>query len=121
MLIYVRTTIRNRYLSIFMYMSRPTAPNTTYGWKFNFNRRRNPNITPEKMENIEKAKMTPEQFKRVEHLHMSWYTGAVSGLLGAVGRDMYTKMDRENREAFIQCLDVIEEDSDLKSSAKCLT
>ncbi|KAK0421419.1 hypothetical protein QR680_015228 [Steinernema hermaphroditum] len=98
-----------------------SLPGTGSAWKFNYNRQRNPNITPEKMANIEKAKMTPEVFKRVEHLHMSWYAGAVNGLLGAVGKEIYMKMNRKNRQAFIMCLDIIEEDGDMQSAAKCLT
>ncbi|TKR67427.1 hypothetical protein L596_023582 [Steinernema carpocapsae] len=90
-------------------------------WNFNFKRYPNPNVTPEKMANIEKAKMTEKQFKNVERLHMSWYAGAVSGLLGAVGKELFEKMDKRSKDAFIQCLDVIDDDGDLTSSAKCLT
>ncbi|KAK0421417.1 hypothetical protein QR680_015228 [Steinernema hermaphroditum] len=96
-------------------------PGSTTGWRFNYNRQWNPNITPEKMANIDKAKMSYKQFKRVEHLHISWFADAVNGLLGAVGKEMYMKMDRKNRQAFIVCLDIIEEDGDMRSAAKCLT
>ncbi|TKR70203.1 hypothetical protein L596_022255 [Steinernema carpocapsae] len=71
-----------------------SGDNHVNGWKFDFNRRRNPHMTHEKMENLNKAKMSSDQYKRVEQIHLSWYVQAVNGLLGAVGRELFEKMDQ---------------------------
>ncbi|KAK5971232.1 hypothetical protein GCK32_005259 [Trichostrongylus colubriformis] len=64
--------------------------------------------------------MTEEEFKKVQQLHYGWYVQAVSALLGAMGKELYMKMDRNNRRAFVACLDNIEKEHDLQSGAKCL-
>ena len=40
------------------------------------------------------VKMTPNEVKRVEQLHYGWYTQAISALLGAMGKELYMKMNR---------------------------
>ncbi|KAI6212552.1 hypothetical protein M3Y94_00039500 [Aphelenchoides besseyi] len=77
-------------------------------------------ITPEQMKLIEKAKMDEKQVKRVHNMHVNWYIRAVNSLMGAVGREMFLKMTRVERAAFIRCLDAIEEEHDLEAGARCL-
>ncbi|KAI6198728.1 hypothetical protein M3Y96_00550200 [Aphelenchoides besseyi] len=77
-------------------------------------------ITTEQMKLIEKAKMDEKQVKRVHNMHVNWYIRAVNSLMGAVGREMFLKMTRVERAAFIRCLDAIEEEHDLEAGARCL-
>ncbi|KAK5968728.1 hypothetical protein GCK32_010408 [Trichostrongylus colubriformis] len=78
------------------------------------------NASPSKVENMKKVAMTEKEFKKVQQLHYGWYIQAVSALLGAIGKELYMKMDRNNRRAFVACLDNIDKEHDLQSGAKCL-
>lgn len=40
------------------------------------------------------ARLTPTEVKRAEQLHYGWYIQAVSSLLGAMGKELYRKMDK---------------------------
>uniref|UniRef100_A0A1I7Y446 Sod_Fe_N domain-containing protein n=1 Tax=Steinernema glaseri TaxID=37863 RepID=A0A1I7Y446_9BILA len=46
----------------------------------------------EKLREIEKARLSPEELKKLENLHTTWYLQAVEGLLGAYGRKLYRSM-----------------------------
>ncbi|CAJ0603849.1 unnamed protein product [Cylicocyclus nassatus] len=78
------------------------------------------NVEETKLKNLKNIAMTEKEYKRVQQLHYGWYIQAVSALLGAMGKEMYMKMDRNNRRAFVACLDGIEKEHDLQSGAKCL-
>uniref|UniRef100_A0A1I7TQW3 PBCV-specific basic adaptor domain-containing protein n=2 Tax=Caenorhabditis tropicalis TaxID=1561998 RepID=A0A1I7TQW3_9PELO len=56
----------------------------------------------------------------VQQLHYGWYIQAVSSLLGSVGKQMYMKMKKPQRRAFVACLDSIPKEHDVKAGAKCL-
>ena len=43
---------------------------------------------------IEKVKMNREQIKKITDLHHVWYLQAINTLMGAIGREMYLKMNR---------------------------
>ncbi|EYC42730.1 hypothetical protein Y032_0520g2848 [Ancylostoma ceylanicum] len=77
-------------------------------------------VTPSKLNGIKSLAMTDKEFKRVQQLHYGWYIQAVSALLGAMGKELYMKMDRNNRRAFVACLDNIDKEHDLQSGAQCL-
>ncbi|RCN38585.1 hypothetical protein ANCCAN_15493 [Ancylostoma caninum] len=77
-------------------------------------------ITPSKLNGIKSLAMSDKEFKRVQQLHYGWYIQAVSALLGAMGKELYMKMDRNNRRAFVACLDNIDKEHDLQSGAQCL-
>ncbi|KAI6181236.1 hypothetical protein M3Y98_00807100 [Aphelenchoides besseyi] len=66
-------------------------------------------LDKEKMRAIEKLKMDAKQYKRVENLHLRLYGSAMTGLLGAVGRETYKKLSVE-----------IQKEYDLQSGAKCI-
>ncbi|KAI6216144.1 hypothetical protein M3Y99_01837800 [Aphelenchoides fujianensis] len=77
-------------------------------------------IPADKLKLIEQAKMSEKQAKRVHNMHVNWYIRAVNSLMGAVGREMFLKMSKVERAAFIRCLDAIEEEHDLQAGAQCL-
>ncbi|KIH60715.1 hypothetical protein ANCDUO_09022 [Ancylostoma duodenale] len=77
-------------------------------------------IIPSKLNGIKSLAMSDKEFKRVQQLHYGWYIQAVSALLGAMGKELYMKMDRNNRRAFVACLDNIDKEHDLQSGAQCL-
>ncbi|XGW25431.1 hypothetical protein V3C99_006673 [Haemonchus contortus] len=77
-------------------------------------------VSPSKVESMKKVAMNKEELKRIHQLHYGWYIQAVSALLGAIGKEQYMKMDRNNRRAFVACLDNIDKEHDLQSGAKCL-
>ncbi|KAK6042695.1 hypothetical protein COOONC_19800 [Cooperia oncophora] len=69
---------------------------------------------------MKKVAMSKGEIKKVQQLHYGWYVQAVSALLGAIGKEQYMKMDRNNRRAFVACLDDIDKEHDLQAGAKCL-
>ncbi|WKY07692.1 hypothetical protein Q1695_007286 [Nippostrongylus brasiliensis] len=69
---------------------------------------------------MKRVAMNKAELKKVQQLHYGWYVQAVSALLGAMGKELYMKMDRNNRRAFVACLDNIDKEHDLQSGAKCL-
>ncbi|KAJ1352025.1 hypothetical protein KIN20_008212 [Parelaphostrongylus tenuis] len=77
--------------------------------------------TPQsKINDMKRIAMTEEQYRKVVQLHYGWYVQAVKALLGAVGKELYMKMDRNNRRAFVACLDSIDNEHDLQLGAQCL-
>uniref|UniRef100_A0A158PCN6 Receptor expression-enhancing protein n=1 Tax=Angiostrongylus cantonensis TaxID=6313 RepID=A0A158PCN6_ANGCA len=77
--------------------------------------------TPQsKIDDMKRIAMTEEQYRKVEQLHYGWYVQAVRALLGAVGKELYMKMDRNNRRAFVACLDSIDNEHDLQLGSQCL-
>ncbi|KAI6221060.1 hypothetical protein M3Y95_01000900 [Aphelenchoides besseyi] len=76
-------------------------------------------LDEEKMRAIEKLKMNAKQYKRVENLHLRLYGSAMTGLLGAVGRETYKKLSPERAEKLSSCLENTKE-YDLQSGAKCI-
>ncbi|VDO18727.1 unnamed protein product [Heligmosomoides polygyrus] len=77
-------------------------------------------VTPAKEEIIKRMAMSKKELDKIQQLHYGWYVQAVSALLGAIGKEHYMKMDRNNRRAFVACLDNIDKEHDLQSGAKCL-
>ncbi|CAD6191967.1 unnamed protein product [Caenorhabditis auriculariae] len=73
-----------------------------------------------KFEAMDRVKMDKKQLDRVQQLHYGWYMQAVSAVLGSVGKQMYMKMKRDDRRAFVGCLDAIEAEHDVKAAANCL-
>jgi hypothetical protein len=51
-------------------------------------------ISAQKQQQMEEAQMDPKQYEKVHNMHMGWYIRAMNSLLGAVGREMYLKMER---------------------------
>ncbi|VDM60312.1 unnamed protein product [Angiostrongylus costaricensis] len=70
---------------------------------------------------MKRIAMTEEQYRKVEQLHYGWYVQAVRALLGAVGKELYMKMDRNNRRAFVACLDSIDNEHDLQLGSQFRT
>ncbi|CAJ0603829.1 unnamed protein product [Cylicocyclus nassatus] len=87
---------------------------------FSFNEIAFASVSPSKLEDLKNVAMSEKEFKRVQQLHYSWYIQAIEALLGAMGKELYTKMDRNNRRAFVACLDNIDKEYDLRSGARCL-
>lgn len=77
-------------------------------------------VRPTKEESIKRMAMSKKELDKIQQLHYGWYVQAVSALLGAIGKEHYMKMDRNNRRAFVACLDNIDKEHDLQSGAKCL-
>ncbi|VDP22261.1 unnamed protein product [Heligmosomoides polygyrus] len=77
-------------------------------------------LRPTKEESIKRMAMSKKELDKIQQLHYGWYVQAVSALLGAIGKEHYMKMDRNNRRAFVACLDNIDKEHDLQSGAKCL-
>ncbi|CAD6191966.1 unnamed protein product [Caenorhabditis auriculariae] len=73
-----------------------------------------------KIEAMNRVKMDKKQLDRVQQLHYGWYMQAVSAVLGSVGKQMYMKMKRDERRAFVACLDAIEAEHNVKAAANCL-
>lgn len=73
-----------------------------------------------KLEAMDSMKMNPKEVDKLQQLHYGWYIQAVSSLLGSVGKQMYMKMRKPQRRAFVACLDSIPKEYDVKSGAKCL-
>ncbi|CAI5448754.1 unnamed protein product [Caenorhabditis angaria] len=73
-----------------------------------------------KLNSMNHVKMSDKQINKFQQLHYGWYIQAVSSLLGSVGKQMYMKMKKPERRAFVACLDAIEKEHDVKAGAKCL-
>ncbi|CAI5448755.1 unnamed protein product [Caenorhabditis angaria] len=73
-----------------------------------------------KINSMNHLKMSEKQVEKFKQLHYGWYIQAVSSLLGSVGKQMYMKMKKPERRAFVACLDAIEKEHDVKAGAKCL-
>ncbi|CAO4373137.1 unnamed protein product [Caenorhabditis nigoni] len=73
-----------------------------------------------KLEAMDKMKMNAVEVDKLQQLHYGWYIQAVSSLLGSVGKQMYMKMRKPQRRAFVACLDSIPKEYDVKAGAKCL-
>ncbi|VDD94155.1 unnamed protein product [Enterobius vermicularis] len=56
----------------------------------------------------------------MERLHYIWYLCALNALLGAVGKEIYSTMNKPKRIDFSRCLANIHEDLDIPSGAKCI-
>ncbi|CAL2039719.1 unnamed protein product [Caenorhabditis brenneri] len=73
-----------------------------------------------KLEAMDKMKMNKKEVDKLQQLHYGWYIQAVSALLGSVGKQMYMKMKKPQRRAFVACLDSIPKEYDVKAGAQCL-
>ncbi|KAI1717016.1 moulting cycle domain-containing protein [Ditylenchus destructor] len=73
-----------------------------------------------KLDELEKLRMNKDEYDRVDRLHRTWYLRAVQSLMGAVGRELYLNMHRQNQVVFVDCLNKIEDDIDLKAGASCI-
>ncbi|CAB3410069.1 unnamed protein product [Caenorhabditis bovis] len=77
-------------------------------------------VSHAKIEAMQRVKMDDKQLVKFQQLHYGWYMQALSALLGSVGKQMYMKMKRSERRAFVACLDSIEKEYDVKAGANCL-
>ncbi|CAI2350610.1 unnamed protein product [Caenorhabditis sp. 36 PRJEB53466] len=73
-----------------------------------------------KLAAMNNVKMDGKEVDRLQQMHYGWYIQAVSSLLGSVGKQLYMKMKKSQRRAFVACLDSIQKEYDVKSGAKCL-
>ncbi|KAI1696967.1 moulting cycle domain-containing protein [Ditylenchus destructor] len=73
-----------------------------------------------KLENLEHLKLDNNQMKELNSMHRVWYLQAVNALLGVMGKEAYSKMNATERRAFINCLEKIKEELDIRNGARCL-
>ncbi|KAI1699466.1 moulting cycle domain-containing protein [Ditylenchus destructor] len=79
-----------------------------------------PKSAEKKLEKMDRLKLNEPQLKELNNMHRIWYLQAVNSLLGAMGKETYSRMNAAQRRSFIKCLEGITEELDIRKGAQCL-
>uniref|UniRef100_A0A914WFK8 MARVEL domain-containing protein n=1 Tax=Plectus sambesii TaxID=2011161 RepID=A0A914WFK8_9BILA len=66
-------------------------------------------------------KKDKELFEKLKNVHSHWYVGAVRGLLGAVGNEIYRELPPVFQQELAACLSDIVDEDDLATGARCVS
>ncbi|PAV69701.1 hypothetical protein WR25_20078 [Diploscapter pachys] len=53
-------------------------------------------------------------------IHGNWHVHSIKALIAQLSKELYRKLDKDQKAAFLQCLDRIYDKKDLQHSAACL-
>ncbi|KAI1713039.1 moulting cycle domain-containing protein [Ditylenchus destructor] len=79
-----------------------------------------PKNAEKKLEKLDHLKLNEPQLKELNNMHRIWYLQAVNSLLGAMGKEAYSRMNAAQRRSFTKCLEDITEELDIRKGAQCL-
>uniref|UniRef100_A0A914WK65 Uncharacterized protein n=1 Tax=Plectus sambesii TaxID=2011161 RepID=A0A914WK65_9BILA len=74
-----------------------------------------------KWKQLNESKIDEELFKKMNNMHAHYYIGAVRGLLGAVGGEIYQRLPPVYKQELATCLNAIKDEHDLVAGAKCVS
>uniref|UniRef100_A0A914VA80 Cytosolic fatty-acid binding proteins domain-containing protein n=1 Tax=Plectus sambesii TaxID=2011161 RepID=A0A914VA80_9BILA len=75
----------------------------------------------QKRQELRKNKVDPKLYDKMKNMHQHWYIGAVRGLLGAVGKELYQNLPSNFRQELAECLNAIKDEEDVAAGAKCVS
>ncbi|KAI1711462.1 moulting cycle domain-containing protein [Ditylenchus destructor] len=71
-------------------------------------------------EKFDKIRVTEKNYGAVKNMHDNWYYTAIKAVIGQLGKQLYSKLSKNEQRKLANCLDKIDDKRDLIHSAKCI-